>query len=747
MKKIIFLLLSGIIFSQSRVGEMRSITSSLKVRDIIFFENEIFLATEGGLASYNPISEEYKVFTSDDGLIDTDIYSINIGPMENIWIGSNKCIQVWNPKNQSIVDWFELDIEKVTGFSNYKGMVYSSTKQNGVWGITEFIFSNGKIYYRDFYSRNDIQNISNIITVGDKIILHVGKTLIAGNPHKEHLVNWINPYSNLNGEVKAINVNDGNLAVISSNTAYSIDNGNLLKVLITDNNNLSLINHVEVIDPQYFIAISDSILFSITLDKIEKKYSNSLLRFSSIVDYSSEFWLGSEIGFGKIKDEEFEFIARNQSYVNSSDVILLAETDKYIIANNKGISLSGWSNLSVKNYLDQDLDKLKLKNISLDLGNYFSEIVLLDSIVYMGMYYSSSAGIASFDISNELKFKNSLITNKDMSLNGFHFFVPDITLDRKNNLWAISKNNKMKPITVIKDDQTRYLSIEESNYLLSNDSNTLTVDNFNRLWIGSPDGLIMYKYEGDIMNPTGEIWLKENIDPGVVNRIPLDISISKKNRMWILTSIGLIYKDLQVSESEPVIKTGPISGQNDLNPYFPSILFNDRSKIRFDPRGNIWLTTHSNGVFVLTADGEYWPDINGLNTSNSNLLSDHVNDISFDSKNGLAYIATNKGVSIIRIPYADEKKSYQYVEIFPSPFIIPNNKPLTINGLRDNSEIKIMTLNGIVIKTIYQSEVKGYQAYWNGLDDQGNLVGSGVYLIAIYNNDSSTIEKVAVIRG
>ena len=149
--------------------------------------------------------------------------------------------------------------------------------------------------------------------------------------------------------------------------------------------------------------------------------------------------------------------------------------------------MSSWSNLSVKNYLDQDLDKLKLKNISLDLGNYFSEIVLLDSIVYMGMYYSSSAGIASFDISNELKFKNSLITNKNMSLNGFHFFVPDITLDRKNNLWAISKNNKMKPITVIKDDQTRYISIEESNYLLSNDSNTLTVDNFNRLWIGSPD--------------------------------------------------------------------------------------------------------------------------------------------------------------------------------------------------------------------------------------------------------------------
>ena len=124
-----------------------------------------------------------------------------------------------------------------------------------------------------------------------------------------------------------------------------------------------------------------------------------------------------------------------------------------------------------------------------------------------------------------------------------------------------------------------------------------------------------------------------------------------------------------------------------------------------------------------------------------------MNDISFDSKNGLAYVATDKGISIIKIPYANEKKSYQYVEIFPSPFIIPNIKPLTIDGLKDNSEIKIMTLNGIVIRTISKSEVTGYQAYWDGLDDNGNLVGSGVYLIAIYSKNASTIEKIAVIRG
>ena len=304
----------------------------------------------------------------------------------------------------------------------------------------------------------------------------------------------------------------------------------------------------------------------------------------------------------------------------------------------------------------------------------------------------------------------------------------------------------MKPLTVFNSSGSKNISVEESGYILSRESNKITVDNFNRIWVVSSYGLVMYKYNGNVLNPNEETWLEEKIDPGVSSRIPFDINVSPRNRLWILTSIGLIYKDLQVSDINPVINTGPIASQGNIYPYFPSILFDEFSRIRFDPRGNIWITTQSSGIYMLTEDGDYWPDINGLNTSNSNLLSDHVNDISFDSKEGLAYIATNKGISIVRIPYADKKKSYKSVEIFPSPYIIPNIKPLTINGLKDNSAVKIMSLNGLVFRSINKSEVKGYQAFWDGRDDEGNLVGSGIYLIAVYNNNESLIEKVAVIQ-
>ena len=131
----------------------------------------------------------------------------------------------------------------------------------------------------------------------------------------------------------------------------------------------------------------------------------------------------------------------------------------------------------------------------------------------------------------------------------------------------------MKPLTVFSSSGSKNISVEESGYILSTESNKITVDNFNRIWVVSSSGLVMYKYNGNVLNPNEEIWLQEKIDPGITSRIPFDINVSPRNRLWILTSNGLIHKDLQVSDTNPVINTGPIGSQGNIYPYFPSILF------------------------------------------------------------------------------------------------------------------------------------------------------------------------------
>ena len=60
---------------------------------------------------------------------------------------------------------------------------------------------------------------------------------------------------------------------------------------------------------------------------------------------------------------------------------------------------------------------------------------------------------------------------------------------------------------------------------------------------------------------------------------------------------------------------------------------------------------------------------------------------------------------------------------------------MTIDGLRDNSKIIIMTLNGKVINQISAENISGYQAYWDGRDTQNRLVKTGIYLVKIFDKN------------
>ena len=74
---------------------------------------------------------------------------------------------------------------------------------------------------------------------------------------------------------------------------------------------------------------------------------------------------------------------------------------------------------------------------------------------------------------------------------------------------------------------------------------------------------------------------------------------------------------------------------------------------------------------------------------------------------------------------------------------------MVIDRLPQNSTVQIMTLNGAKVKTINKNEMNGYQAMWNGMNDKGVYVGSGVYLVLIINrtHNTSSIEKIAVIKN
>jgi len=124
---------------------------------------------------------------------------------------------------------------------------------------------------------------------------------------------------------------------------------------------------------------------------------------------------------------------------------------------------------------------------------------------------------------------------------------------------------------------------------------------------------------------------------------------------------------------------------------------------------------------------------------------------------GIAYLATSKGIAALKMPFRSPVPSYQDMVLFPSPFRIPSAQPMVVGGLRQGSSVKIFTVNGNLVRELSAdaerepgappADIQGYQAMWDGRNESGQLVGSGVYLVSAFlQSGSSGVRKVAVIR-
>ena len=71
---------------------------------------------------------------------------------------------------------------------------------------------------------------------------------------------------------------------------------------------------------------------------------------------------------------------------------------------------------------------------------------------------------------------------------------------------------------------------------------------------------------------------------------------------------------------------------------------------------------------------------------------------------------------------------------------------LTIDGLIRDTEIKILTIDGTLVTEF--SSPGGRTAYWDGKNDNGELVSTGVYIIVAFDTEGNSVVtgKVAVLR-
>jgi hypothetical protein len=162
-----------------------------------------------------------------------------------------------------------------------------------------------------------------------------------------------------------------------------------------------------------------------------------------------------------------------------------------------------------------------------------------------------------------------------------------------------------------------------------------------------------------------------------------------------------------------------------------------------DPINQKWVGTNL-GLLLINSDGSQL--LASYNTQNSPLLNNNIISLAIDKNKGTVYVGTNQGLTSFNTAAIEPKVSFAKLFIYPSPFVLKSgSNQLTIDGLVSNSNVKIITIYGKLVKEF--SSPGGRVAFWDGTDSNGKLVGSGVYIVVAYDQNNNVITgKIAVLR-
>ena len=775
-------LIVGLLVSQSRIGDWKAYTSPLHINDLIEYNNLIICATNGGILLYDKYQSSFSTLTVVDQLKGTAINVIEVGKDSLLWLGGtspNGFVQIYDVNKYQSIAQFDFGLTEIIDISIMDSICFVAFSDNQDWGLMEFIFSNNEWIYRDVY-RNwpiNFDLINSIEISDDKVFVGTDEGLLIGNREESNLKdpnNWHPFETELFGEVHLFGSDTNNILLVYNNDIYVLNlSGEILLERIWD-----------YLDPSEklikIIKDSEGGFWGILDTKIIK-LNDSGIEWNLDIDYDYSFtslagalhdqlYIGSQQGL-LVLDKNTKIINHeipNAPLTNQISALTVMDDGRLVAGSKFGISIKeswGWRNISeadeIKISDSFDPTRYVIDYLPINFGGFISDLEQgPDGLLYCairGTYPEPrrhGGGIVIIDIDDPNNF--TLIDTAFLDYYADEYMiVKDIEFDKSGVMWAANAyaTTRAEPIAIKHlSNVWKSISLASSNNYLSYTPNTIGFDSFNRVWIGSFEddlnspparngGLAFLDYEGSILEPLSIDWGHIEINPGYNNNTVWSLVINNEDILYLLTPIGLKQITLQYSNSDPVKKYGYT--------YFPNISFGKGSKLHIDSRNNIWASSPTDGVHILTESSTYWPDIEGINEDNSLLLSNEVSDIAFDKEDGIAYISTNNGISVFRTPFALPKKNYNNIKIFPSPYTLPNNSPLVIDGLMDGTICKILTITGKVLRTLSVSDqgVNGYQAFWDGKDSKGSWVNTGIYLISFIELEGNyAYEKIAIIK-
>jgi len=771
------------------------------VNDLIYIDGYIWAATNSGLVKYKVDNGSYQFFTTVDGLSSVEVDAMAADDLGNLILGmGNAYIDIFNMSSNQVIRLADLTLNdkifKIYDMTFHDGAIYVATDI----GVSKLVYYDNLDKYLIEGTYANLGDFTPEIPVTQLLVYEQGlwagteSGLARGDltqPVLESPESWAN-YTTSNGlldnEVQAMTIHHDSLYVC---------------VNYGDNALHRLVDLAEGFEATGVTYARSNLLYSHS-DTLYLGRYNGLYRLngstvegygdleanplSLVFDDDDKPWTGTVYttkstgcipgGLNYWDGEKWNLNDLNSNFVETVTDILVEDngavwvTGRLEVGTGNGtVSHYDGSNwVAFGRHLDYPttINDTTLAPVSPDsFFWYWTKKITMDQTGSVWVA-SDGRGTGWFSFDNDTLVANGFYSASNNYLFNIEFgahycVVRDLLTDSFGNIWicnseASEARSGDRPIAVVPsdfiEDPVAYpnwyylpmknelgMNLPQAEFYVDR----IATDSYGYKWFGGNNntgedkGIWILDDNQTISNSDDDHWYH-------VLGLPSDsitaITRDRDGIMWVGTSQGVQYF---YPSSDPASYS-----YNGIDLYnMPIGLY--INCIAVDPQNNKWFGTNS-GINVLSADNFTWlnsyTDIEG--DYPSPLPGNTIQAIEFNKYTGEAYLGTEKGLAKLSTPFRQMGQKVTDVSIIANqnPFLVGNGIDERLffdaTGLSETVQMKIFTVAGFLVREMTKEEII---AGWDGRNERGELVGSGIYLLLAYDPDGNAdVGKVAVIH-
>ncbi len=728
-----FIIINFSIFPQN---VWKNLASYRDVNSIDVSENKIFSATTGGFFSFDFSDSSYFTATKSEGLSSQSLTALANDAHNNVWLGSSEGYLnvLENGNSESIYKIYDI----YNSNNQFKGINYISVAGDTVivamdFGLSlissstyNFIESTTKL--GEFTSKSSVNFVKKIdgkiyACTNEGLAVEKDDVITIALPDSWKSFSFSNLRANYPTAVEKFNdtvfvASDYGLYFIHNDSLHLINYGNYIYDLVSTENALW------ILEKNLLVKYKNGAFDIVFVSRSE---------FRTIKYANSKFYISTNEGVIQLDaDVEYErTIAPNSPPENLFSSLGVDDNGTLWVASGNdptGVGIFEYQNGSWNVY-DKTTDS-ELRS------NFFYQVYIDGNVKYFSNW---GKGFAVRKNGAFKAFGPQETGMEGIPVNPDYLVVSGIRKDNKGNLWVVNYwSVNGKPISVMTPD-SQWFHFSQRAYASSSDDkySQLVIDQYGTKWfanVNAHKGVLYFNDNGTLENEADDEWGLITDRDGLSSTSVNALAIDKYGELWIGTGNGL---DIIPNPSNPdrILEVIAMRSKN-------------ITAIYVDPLNNKWIGT-SDGVYYLSADG--YTVFAQYSTDNSPLPSSKINDITMNKNDGGVYFATDRGITVLRTAAIEPVKKFGELFVYPNPFYVSRNETLTIEGLIENSQIKIFTIDGKLVASSEYGNVSspgGRIALWNGYDVNGEKVATGIYIVVAYNEEGgeSASTKLAVIR-